>query len=266
VTEVFVVRDADVLWHAVAARLITRVVDRQAASGRARVLVADDPAAWGVLRALALSQARAAVDLGRLQLWWADAAWLPPGSPRRDRAADAPPVGGPDGPTDPHEQALSALEQVGLPRDPWRPFEVTHEDPEVDAARYAEDLAAARQPEEHGPVPTFDIALHGLRPSGGVAGVDPESPAVHDQRPVVVSTRGEQRRITLGPAALASADEVWLIGTGHEVAPAAHLALTGAGPLQVPAAAMRGLRRTLMFLDEPAATRLPPSLRRLASP
>jgi 6-phosphogluconolactonase len=44
------------------------------------------------------------------------------------------------------------------------------------------------------------------------------------------------------------------------------MALSGAGPQQVPAAAARGSQRTLWLLDRAAAAALPASLGRLASP
>jgi 6-phosphogluconolactonase len=240
-TEVFVVRDAALLSAAVAARLVTRLVDRQAASGGARLLLGGDEAAAAVLAALAASPARDAVDLARLELWQADAVWS------GDPAPAAPDA------------------RRGLPGVDWHAVP-TGPDVAECAQRYASELAAARRPEDHGPVPTFDIAMLGLHPSGGVAGIDPESPAVHDERPVVVSGPPELPRVTLGLSALAQCSEVWLLGSGAAVAASAHLVLTGAGVLQVPAVAAVGRQRTLMFLDEPAASRLPTALRRIASP
>ena len=241
-TEVFVVRDADLLASAVAARLVTRVVDRQAASGTARLLLGGDSAAVSVLCALAASPARDAVDHARLDVWAADSPWT--GTPDEGAAAEPPP-------------GLGTATWHGIPAGP---------DASASAARYAAELAAARRPEDHGPVPTFDIGLLALHPSGGVAGIDPESPAVHDHRAVLVTGPPELPRVTLGLRALAQCDEVWLLGTGAAVAASAHLVLTGAGVLQVPATAVVGRQRTLLFLDEPAAARLPAALRRIASP
>ena len=59
---------------------------------------------------------------------------------------------------------------------------------------------------------------------------------------------------------------MWLIAAGAEKARAIHLALSGTGSVQVPAAGARGQQRTLVLLDEAAASSLPPQLRRLASP
>jgi len=70
----------------------------------------------------------------------------------------------------------------------------------------------------------------------------------------------------LSTAAINSAREVWLVAAGEEKATAARLALSGAGPTQVPAAGVHGRVRTLWLLDRAAASRLPASLARIASP
>jgi 6-phosphogluconolactonase len=59
---------------------------------------------------------------------------------------------------------------------------------------------------------------------------------------------------------------VWILAAGQEKAGAVRLALSGVGPVQVPAAGARGRLRTLFLLDRAAAGRLPPQLGRIASP
>jgi 6-phosphogluconolactonase len=59
---------------------------------------------------------------------------------------------------------------------------------------------------------------------------------------------------------------VWVVAAGQEKASAARMALSGAGPVQVPAAGARGRQRTLWLLDRAAASALPQSLARIASP
>ena len=57
--------------------------------------------------------------------------------------------------------------------------------------------------------------------------------------------------------------EVWFVASGEEKAKAVHLALSGAGVVQIPAAGPRGRERTLWLLDQAAASELPPGLARL---
>jgi 6-phosphogluconolactonase len=139
------------------------------------------------------------------------------------------------------------------------------DDPEAAAARYASWLAAAARPEDHGPVPSFDVLLLGIGPDGHVASLFPGLPALYDERPVV-AVRGAPKppplRLSLTLPAIQCAREVWVLAAGAEKAGAIRLALSGVGPVQVPAAGARGRRRTLFLLDRAAASRIPPQLSR----
>jgi 6-phosphogluconolactonase len=64
----------------------------------------------------------------------------------------------------------------------------------------------------------------------------------------------------MGFSALNRAREAWLLVSGAEKAPMTAMALGGAGPVQVPAAGVRGRQQTLWLLDEDAAARLPREL------
>jgi 6-phosphogluconolactonase len=73
-------------------------------------------------------------------------------------------------------------------------------------------------------------------------------------------------RLTMTLPAIRTAREVWIIASGDDKSGAIRLALSGAGPVQVPAAGARGRQQTLFLLDRAAAARVPPELGRLASP
>jgi 6-phosphogluconolactonase len=137
------------------------------------------------------------------------------------------------------------------------------------AQTYAGVLADQALPEDHGPVPTFDILMLGVGPDGHVASLFPSHPALYDERPVV-AVRGAPKppplRITLTMPVLSRANEVWFVASGEEKARAVHLALGGAGVVQVPAAGPEGLHRTLWLLDRTAASEIPTALTRIASP
>jgi len=142
------------------------------------------------------------------------------------------------------------------------------DDPEAAAARYARELAAATRHEDHGPVPAFDVLMLGIGPEGHVASLFPEMPAVYDNRPVV-AVRGSPKpppiRISLTFPSIRAAREVWILASGEEKAGAVALALSDAGPVQLPAAGARGKRRTLFLLDAAAAAKLPPDIGRHAA-
>jgi 6-phosphogluconolactonase len=88
----------------------------------------------------------------------------------------------------------------------------------------------------------------------------------HETRPVSAvrgSPKPPPNRITLTLPALNTADQVWLIAAGEGKASAVGMALAGAGPVQLPAAAVRGVERTFWLLDRAAAAEVRPSQRSL---
>jgi 6-phosphogluconolactonase len=250
-------RDATLLARAVAARLVTHLVDAQAAHGMASVVLTGGGVGIATLRELADSPARDAVDWKRVDVWWGDERFLPSGDGDRNET-----------------QARAALLDV-VDLDPARvhPMQASDgtagADPEAAAERYAAELARAAHPEDHGPVPSFDVLLLGVGPDGHVASLFPESPAVYDERPVV-AVRGAPKppptRLSLTFSAINAAREVWLVAAGAEKARAVRLALSGAGQVQVPAAGVHGRVATRWLLDRGAASQLPPQLARAASP
>jgi 6-phosphogluconolactonase len=255
--EVVVHRDATLLARAVAARLVTRIVDAQSARGHAHMVLTGGGMGTAVLAELAASRARDAIDWAHLHAWWGDERFVPAGDPDRNdvgaRAAllDAVPI------PPSHVHSMPSIDgQDG-------------DDPEAAASRYAAELAAAARPEDHGAVPAFDVLMLGVGEDGHVASLFPGMPALFDER-AVVGVRGAPKppstRLSLTFASIASAHEVWLITAGTAKAAAVNLAISGAGPVEIPAAGAHGRQRTLWLLDEAAASQLPRSLSRIASP
>ncbi|MGP3981472.1 6-phosphogluconolactonase [Streptomyces sp. KR80] len=256
--QVVVHRDKELMARAAAARLITKVVDAQAARGSASVVLTGGRNGNGLLAALAESPARDAVDWARLDLWWGDERFLPEGDPERNVT-----------------QAREALLDA-VPLDPHRvhPMPASDgpygNDVEAAAEAYATELAAAARPENHASVPQFDVLLLGVGPDTHIASLFPELPAVRETERTVVGVRGAPKppptRISLTLPAIRAAREVWLLAAGEDKANAAAIALSGAGEIQVPAAGAYGRGRTLWLLDAPAASHLPRALYPPASP
>ncbi|MET9429217.1 MULTISPECIES: 6-phosphogluconolactonase [unclassified Streptomyces] len=251
-------RDKELMAQAAAARLITKIVDAQAARGSASVVLTGGRNGNGLLAALGSSPARDAIDWSRLDLWWGDERFLPEGDPDRNDT-----------------QARAALLD-GVPLDPARVHTMpvaggAHgSDADAAAAAYAEELAAAARPDDHGPVPAFDVLLLGVGPDTHVASLFPEHPATRETERTVVGVHGAPKppptRISLTFPAIRAAREVWLLAAGEDKAKAAAIALSGAGELQTPAAGAYGRSRTLWLLDAAAASRLPRALYPPASP
>lgn len=252
-TSVVVHADPEVLAHTVAARLAITLVDAQAARGSASVVLTGGRLAAQTYRALGEAPVRDAVDWSRVHFWWGDERFLPAGHPDRNE-------------TQAREALLSALqikdEQVHAMPAADGP---DGDDPEAAAGRYAAELAAAARPGT-AKLPHFDVVLLGVGEDGHVASVFPEHPVAYDTRPVS-AVRGSPKpppvRITLTLPAINTAEEVWLLAAGAGKADAVGMALAGGGPVQVPAAGVHGVGRTLWLLDRAAAAQVSPRFRSL---
>jgi 6-phosphogluconolactonase len=250
---VIVHADANLLARAVAARLAVRLIDAQAERGEASMVLTGGTIAAAVYRALRDSPARDAVDWARVDVWWGDERFVPHDDPDRNE-----------------RQVREALLDA-LPLDPARVHPMPPSDgpdgpdPEAAAARYAGELARAAKPGT-AVLPHFDVLLLGVGEDGHVASVFPEHPVAYETRPVS-AVRGAPKpppvRLTLTLPAINTAEEVWLIASGPGKASAVRLALSGAGPVQVPAAGVHGVDRTLWLLDRSAAAEIGPRFRSL---
>ncbi|TVT17317.1 6-phosphogluconolactonase [Amycolatopsis rhizosphaerae] len=247
-TEVVVYANPELLAAAAAARLVTRLVDLQAAKGSASLVLTGGTTGIAVLEQLHRSPARDAVDWSRLDLYWGDERFVPADDDERNE-----------------KQAREALLDH-VPVDPERVHAMPAsdgefgDDPDAAAEAYARVLARHARPEDHGAVPGFDIVLLGLGGEGHTASIFPESPAVYEtQRPVIAvrnSPKPPPTRISLTLPALRQGHDVWLLTTGATKADAVALALAGAGEVQLPVAGARGRRRTLWLIDRTAAGKL----------
>jgi 6-phosphogluconolactonase len=249
---IVVSKDAEILAAAVAARLLTRLVDAQALRGTASVVLTGGGVGIASLAAVRASAARAAVDWRRVDVWWGDERFVAADSDDRNdkqarealldsldldpaRVHPMPALGGPDG-----------------------------NDADAAASRYADELLGAAPSD--GDVPAFDVLLLGMGPEGHTASIFPESPAAHDERTAFAvhgCPKPPPTRISMGFEAINAAREVWMVVAGDDKAPAVAMALGGAGRVQLPAAGVAGRAQTLWLLDEAAASKLPKGLRRL---
>jgi 6-phosphogluconolactonase len=188
-----------------------------------------------IYRAVAESPARVEVDWQRVEFWWGDERFLPPGDPERNE-------------TQARDALLSAVDV-----DPARVHPMpadTGQGAEAAAAAYAEELAAAGSP-------TFDVLMLGVGPDGHVASLFPGYPqlAVTDVAAVAVhdSPKPPPTRVSLTFPLLDRTRELWFVVSGEDKAEAVAKAL---GEGDVPAARPKGQNRTLWLLDEAAASKV----------
>ncbi|RJQ81367.1 6-phosphogluconolactonase [Amycolatopsis panacis] len=245
-TEVVVYENPELLAAAAAARLVTRIVDVQAARGSASVVLTGGGTGIAVLRELRESHARDAIDWSRLDLYWGDERFVPADSGERNEkgAREALLDHVPLAPERVHAMAPSDGE--------------FGDDVDAAAAAYAKVLADAAEDGEQ--VPAFDIVLLGLGGEGHTASVFPDSPAVHETQATVVAVRDCPKppptRVSLTLPAIRRAREVWLMTGGAAKADAVAQALAGAPETQIPVSGARGYHRTLWLLDREAAGKL----------
>ncbi|MGN7250527.1 MULTISPECIES: 6-phosphogluconolactonase [unclassified Arthrobacter] len=257
--------DSSVLMAAIAARLITKLVDVQDRFGEATVVLTGGTVGIGTLKAVADSPAAPAVDWAKVNFWWGDERFV--------------------GSQDPDRNALQAQEALlkHINADPERvhvpgstdDFE-TPEQAAEDYAQRLSDAAAAEhaadasdgRPEEPGRLPRFDVVLLGVGPDAHVASLFPEQGGIREKQLTVVGVRNSPKpppqRISLTLPAINTSAEVWMVVAGEDKAGAVGLALAGANPVQVPAAGPAGRSRTLWLIDENAAARVPEQLVRKA--
>jgi 6-phosphogluconolactonase len=231
--DVVVLPTQELLAAAAAARLITAILDAQAVRGTASVVVTGGRVGTAVLRAVAASPARDAVDWTGVDVWWGDERWVAAGHPDRN-----------------DQQAYDAL----LGAVPAR----VHAFPAADGPYSSPEEAAEAYADELGN-PTFDVLMLGVGEEGHVASIFPDSPAARSTEAVVAvhdCPKPPPTRLSLTFGAIAAADEVWLLAAGASKADAVAAALSGADPLDVPAAGARGTSRTRWLLDTEAAAKL----------
>jgi 6-phosphogluconolactonase len=246
--DIVVEPDAEHLARAVAEAFIARLAAAQAVHGMASVVLTGGGMGTAVLEhvaAIAGDPPRRRVDWTQLNVWWGDERFVPADDDQRNEKAA--------------RRAL--LDAVPVPAGrvhAMPPSDGQFSDPEEAAAWYADQLAAAAP--EGRELPRFDLLLLGIGPEGHVASIFPESPAVHDERPVLAvrdCPKPPPMRVSLGFSAINSAEDVWLIASGESKAPAVARALSGAPAVELPAAGVHGVRATRWLLDKAAASELP---------
>ncbi|MEV7122748.1 6-phosphogluconolactonase [Kitasatospora griseola] len=233
---VLVHRDPALLAEAAAARLITTVVDAQAARGSAHLVLTGGRNGNALLAALAAHPARDAVDWAQVDLWWGDERYLPADDPERNAVQAA--------------AFLDAVRPLGARIHPMPADDGSS--PEDAAARYATNLAEAGA--------VFDVLLLGVGPDAHVASLFPGHPGVHETGSTVIAVHDSPKppptRISLSLPTLRTARQVWLLAAGPDKADAVALARTTRDANTAPAGAVTGTEQTLWLLDEAAAAKL----------
>lgn len=232
----------------VACRLIQRIGKRTAMGKTVHVGLTGGMIGTQVLEAAGADPARGSIDWSRVHFWWGDERFVDRGDElRNERGARA-----------------AFLDTIDVPEENVHAIGAADDGGDADAAAEAYAAELARFGQDDQPWPSFDVLFLGVGPDAHIASLFPDRAeiqikdravaAVYDS-PVPPSTR-----ITLTRPVLNSSKRVWMVVVGTDKAAALGLALAGASYESVPAAGAKGRKRTILFVDEAAATNVPTEL------
>ena len=246
---VVVHHDADVLAEAVAARLITRIADVQAARLGASVVLTGGGVGTATLAAVA-AYPRGPPWTGRI--WTSGGATngssrpetpnatRPRRAPRYSTMSRSTPIGST---LCPHPTAPTSAEIPMPQRNSTQPRQRRRHDPRTTPACPRSTCSSSAWDRTRTSRPCFPINRRCTR-----AGRSSRCTERRSRRPI---------RLTLTLPAIRAAEEVWLVAAERRRRPPSRLALSGGGEVQVPAAGARGRHRTLWLLDRAAASAPP---------
>jgi 6-phosphogluconolactonase len=227
------------LSDAIAARLVTALIDAQARRDVAQVSLTGGSLGSDLWASVVALPARSCVDWSRVEVWWGDERWLPAGDADRNDVQN-------------DEAGLASL---GL--DAAKVHRVAGPDAsdsaEASATAYAEEVRACG-------AGAFDVMILGVGPDGHVASLFPGHPAQQSTDAIAVAVHDSPKpppdRVSLTFEALRRSREVWFVVAGGDKAEAVANGVRGAGPDISSAAQVQGQQRTLWLVDEDAASAL----------
>ena len=230
-------RYADLSELAVAAarRLLTRIADLQEKQDVVNVCLTHGSTGEAVYEVLAKTFS-SAIDSSRIQFWWNSESFIPATDPERNATRTLTLLG----------QVMDVASAQIHPM----PYNPGNADPDDAAFAYATELGDT----------TFDICLLGMGVDGHVAAIFPEQldRVLASSRTVLGisdAPKPPAERITLTYNAINRSTEVWLFVAGTKKAKATQKVL--AGDQTLPATHVKGRARTVWFVDEEAAAKLP---------
>lgn len=236
------------LADSVAARFLHRVAKRVDEGRVAHISLTGGTMGSAVLAAASRHARRARIDWSRVHFWWSDERFVPRAHADRNE-----------------KQARAALlDALDLPAANIHAPAASDDGVDLDAAaaQYARELA--RFADGDGAWPSFDVCFLGVGPDAHIASLFPDRPEILITDRAVVAVRDSPKpppeRVTMTRPVINGSKRVWMVLSGADKASALGLALAGASYASVPAAGAKGRKRTVFFVDEAAASQVPPDL------
>ncbi|WES65586.1 6-phosphogluconolactonase [Microbacter sp. GSS18] len=245
---VVIASDPDSLAESVAARFLTRVRKRAANGRAAHVSLTGGTMAEAVLAAAGRDPRAQQIDWSRVHFWWSDERFVPRGDADRNEVM----------------ARAALLDRIDIPEENIHTVPASDDGIGLDEAadRYAAELASFGS--GGNPWPKFCVCFLGVGSDAHIASLFPDRPEIQIVDRAVVPVRDSPKpppeRITVTRPVINSSLRVWMVLAGEDKAAALGLALAGANYVNVPAGGAKGRRRTVFFVDDAAAARVPPEL------
>ncbi|RLK49602.1 6-phosphogluconolactonase [Microbacterium telephonicum] len=240
--------DADTLTASVARRFLERVTSRLSEGKKAHIALTGGVIGTEVLRAIGADPAREGVDWSRVHFWWGDERFVPRESDERNERGA--------------REAL--LSRIAVPEANIHTIASSDDGLTMEEAAEAYAAELARFAKGDTAWPSFDVCFLGVGPDAHIASLFPDRPEIQVRDRAVVPVRNSPKppseRITLTRPVLNSSKRVWMVVSGVDKAGALGLALAGASYDSVPAAGAKGRKRTILFVDQDAAAKVPEEL------
>jgi 6-phosphogluconolactonase len=223
-----------------AARLVTTLLDLQAAGRAPHISLTGGSLGSAIITSILQVPAHTAVDWSTVSVWWGDERYLPAGdADRNDTQNDA-----------------AGLDRLGL--DPANVHRVAGPDSSDSAEDSAEQYSAAIRGSGGG---EFDVMILGVGPDGHVASLFPGHPAQQTTDAIAVAVHDSPKpppdRVSLTFECLTRSDRVWFLVAGADKAEAVRNGVAGAGPELSSAAQVHGIHETIWLVDADSAAQLP---------
>lgn len=237
--------DPATLASSVADRFLDRVAKRTSSGKRVHVSLTGGSMGSAVLAAAAEKPALSRIDWSLVHFWWSDERFV-----ARD-----------DGDRNEKQAREALLDGLEIPAENIHSAPAADDGMDVDAAAaaYAAELASYGRGDRAWP--SFDICFLGVGPDGHIASLFPDRQEIHITDAAVVAVRNSPKpppeRVSMTRPVINDSKRVWMVLTGSDKASALGLALAGASYASVPAAGAKGRKRTVFFVDETAAEKVP---------
>lgn len=240
--------DPSTLADSVAARFLSRVAKRVDDGKLAHISLTGGSMGSAVLAAAARHPRLERIDWSLVHFWWSDERFVPRASDDRNE-----------------KQARSALlDHLDVPAENIHSAAASDDGIDLDAAADAYASELARFAGVDGPWPAFDVCFLGVGPDAHIASLFPDRPEIQITDRVVLAVRDSPKpppdRISMTRPVINGSKRVWMVLSGADKASALGLALAGASYASVPAAGAKGRKRTVFFVDQEAAAKVPPEL------